>query len=196
MNENCFYKDFTATTEKMLDREDETLDSIQVFCQYIAENSNFKYNETYLTDQIEEFIEKIKVYKKRKEEIEKLCSQIDEHKLKKKGAFIIVDHLILISHICKGKLLESIKEDELKELSGYSKCESQDEILNTIINAVKNEMMEFSLRGLEKSKILIKYYEKNECLTEICRSIDESKYIAEYKIEKDRGIGDEYIRRK
>ena len=83
--------------------EDPTL--LDVFCEYISSNLNFKYNGTYLTDSVTVFKEKLNIYNQKKDLITQFKNKISINYDSLEGWYIIFDNLYVLTPTFEIKLL-------------------------------------------------------------------------------------------
>jgi len=134
--------------------EDEKL--IMLFSAFISNNGDFKYNKTYLTDQIPDFIKCVATFNNKKKKVQ----EFNQNLIKKYNSLndwvIIVDNVFIIDSDLKFQLLI----DRISELDELAEANINEELKNKI----KSEIMhlgqyvnQFKLFASDEKSIVFRY---------------------------------------
>ncbi len=157
---------------------------ITLFSEFISNNKDFRYNKTYLTDQIQDFTKCVENFNKKRDKIQEFNSNLKNKYKSLKDWVIILDNVFIIDSDFKVKLLVD-KIAELNKLKKISIDENHKiKIQGDIIN-LSQYVSEFKLFNIDENKIFIRYLNiiSNKDYVKIYNTYEEIKLLSLVKKE-------------
>ncbi len=105
MINNSYFSEYINKLNNLTGDQIEDTNLLDVFCEYISSNPNFKYNGTYLTDSVTVFKEKLNIYNQKKDLITQFKNKISINYDSLEGWYIIFDNLYVLTPTFEIKLL-------------------------------------------------------------------------------------------
>lgn len=105
MNDNKYFSKYINQLSKLTSEQINDTNLLDVFCEYISSNPDFKYNGTYLRDSLEAFREKLDVYNQKRELIFSFGKKLSLTYESLENLYIIIDNLYVIMPDFKIELL-------------------------------------------------------------------------------------------
>ncbi len=105
MLDNNYYDKYIQLLSKLTDEQIKEYDLLNIFCEYISSNPEFKYNGTYLRDSINDFKECLNQFIEKRKAINNFINKLSQEYDSLEKWYIIIDNLYVITPECKMELL-------------------------------------------------------------------------------------------
>lgn len=105
MGDNNYFSEYIKLLDKMTEEQIKESNLLNIFCEYISSNPEFKYNGTYLRDSMADFQEKLTCFIKKRNLIISFTKKLFYEYDSLGDWYIIIDNLYVITPDCKMKLL-------------------------------------------------------------------------------------------
>lgn len=162
MEDNNYFSEYIKLLDKMTEEQIKESNLLNIFCEYISSNPEFKYNGTYLRDSMTDFQEKLTCFIKKRNLIVSFTKKLFYDYDSLGDWYIIIDNLYVITPDCKMKLLLNFER--------YS-------YFNNLIN-------KFNIFKFNTDYISMRYVRLN--IIEIDKSVEiENEYLENQKIKEN-----------
>lgn len=129
---------------------------IMLFSAFISNNGDFKYNKTYLTDQIPDFIKCVATFNNKKKKVQEFNKNLIKKYNSLNDWVIIVDNVFIIDSDLKFQLLI----DRISELNELAEANTNEELKNKIqgeIMHLRKYVNQFKLFSSDEKSIVFRY---------------------------------------
>ena len=96
MNDNKCFSEYINILSKLTSDQINDTDLLNIFCEYISSNPDFKYNGTYLRDSIVEFQGKLAIYNQKRNLITLFQKKLSRDYDSLDNWYIIIDNTYVI----------------------------------------------------------------------------------------------------
>lgn len=105
MGDNNYFSEYIKLLDKMTAEQIKESNLLNIFCEYISSNPEFKYNGTYLRDSMTAFQEKLNCFIQKRNLIVSFTNKLFYDYDSLGDWYIIIDNIYVITPDCKMKLL-------------------------------------------------------------------------------------------
>lgn len=162
MGDNNYFSEYIKLLDKMTEEQIKESNLLNIFCEYISSNPEFKYNGTYLRDSMTAFQEKLTWFIQKRNLIASFTKELFHDYDSLSDWYIIIDNLYVITPDCNMELLLNFE--------GY-----------TYFN---NLIRQFNLFQFDTDYVSMRYVKLNMIEIDKCVEID-NEYLETKKIKSN-----------